>query len=189
MCVARLCTDVYALDIVQWRKTHNRDTDKDLRTDKQTWDPTLFQQSSCHRRMTAVMRHTINRQQGNLRLTHLQCSQYAWSRNQDVQPQSMLQIPSRLPREYESPSPDHRKRYTGVVNTVLRYSNVSHLHQRVRHKIGDTIVRTSRFTGNFTRDEWNNLLHLFNLSHFSSTCCAENSSLTSFTKTMAKRML
>ena len=27
--------------------------------------------------------------------------------------------------------------------------------------------------GNFTRDEWNNLLHLFNISHFSSTCCAK----------------
>ena len=56
MCVARLCTDVYALDTVQWRQTHNRDTDKELRTSKQTWDPTLFQQSSCHCRMTAVMR-------------------------------------------------------------------------------------------------------------------------------------
>ena len=58
----------------------------------------------------------------------------------------MLQIPSRLPREYESPSPDHRTKYTGVVNTVLRYSNVLHLHQRVCHKVGDTVVRTSRFT-------------------------------------------
>ena len=56
----------------------------------------------------------------------------------------MPQIPSRLPREYESPSPDHRTRYTGVVDTVLRYSNVLHLHQRVCHKIGDTMVRTSR---------------------------------------------
>ena len=46
----------------------------------------------------------------------------------------------------EIPSPDHRKRYTGVVNTVLRYSNVLHLHQRVCHKVGDTMVRTSRFT-------------------------------------------
>ena len=27
--------------------------------------------------------------------------------------------------------------------------------------------------GNFTRDEWNNLLHLFNISHFSSTCCVQ----------------
>ena len=39
-----------------------------------------------------------------------------------------------------------RKRYTGVVDTVLRYSNVLHLHKRVCHKIGDTMVRTSRFT-------------------------------------------
>ena len=42
--------------------------------------------------------------------------------------------------------------------------------------------------GNFTRDEWNNLLHLFNISHFSSTRCAENSSLISCPNTMAKRM-
>ena len=27
--------------------------------------------------------------------------------------------------------------------------------------------------GNFTRDEWNNLLCLFNMSHFSSTVCSE----------------
>ena len=28
-------------------------------------------------------------------------------------------------------------------------------------------------TGNFTRDEWNRLLCLFNISHFSSTVCSE----------------
>ena len=33
--------------------------------------------------------------------------------------------------------------------------------------------------GNFTRDEWNHLLFLFNISHFSSTICSE---------TMAKRL-
>ena len=58
----------------------------------------------------------------------------------------MPQIPSRLPREYESPSPDHRAWYTVIVGIVLRYSNVLHLHQRVCHKIGDTMVPTSRFT-------------------------------------------
>ena len=31
--------------------------------------------------------------------------------------------------------------------------------------------------GNFTRAEGNNILHLFNISHFSSTCCAKNSRL------------
>ena len=39
---------------------------------------------------------------------------------------------------------------------------------------------------NFTRDEWNNLLHLFNISHFSSICCTKNFSLKSCT-TMATR--
>ena len=41
--------------------------------------------------------------------------------------------------------------------------------------------------GNFTHDEWNNLLHLLNISHFSSSCCTENSSLTSYSKTVAKK--
>ena len=30
--------------------------------------------------------------------------------------------------------------------------------------------------GNFTRDEWNHLLSLFNISHFSSTVCSEHDS-------------
>ena len=50
-----------------------------------------------------------------------------------------------------------------------------------KHQLADILSR-----GNFTRDEWNNLLHLFNISHFSSTCCAKNSSLISCPKKMAK---
>ena len=42
--------------------------------------------------------------------------------------------------------------------------------------------------GHFTRDGWNNLFHSLNISHFSSTCCAKNSSLISCPKTVAKRM-
>ena len=41
--------------------------------------------------------------------------------------------------------------------------------------------------GNFTRDEWNSLHHLFNISYFSSTCCTKNFSLISCS-TMAKRI-
>ena len=52
-----------------------------------------------------------------------------------------------------------------------------------KHQLADILTK-----GNFTRDEWSNLLHLFNISHFSSICCAQNFSLTSCTKTMAKRM-
>ena len=43
--------------------------------------------------------------------------------------------------------------------------------------------------GNFTRDEWNHLLHLFNISHLSSVRCAQNFSFIScITERMAKRM-
>ena len=52
-----------------------------------------------------------------------------------------------------------------------------------KHQLADLSTK-----GNFKRDEWNNLLRLFNISHFSSTCCAKNSSLTSCPNTIAKRM-
>ena len=52
-----------------------------------------------------------------------------------------------------------------------------------KHQLADILTK-----GNFTHDEWNNLLYLFHISHFDSLCCAQNVSLTSCTKTMAKRM-
>ena len=51
-----------------------------------------------------------------------------------------------------------------------------------KHQLADMLTKR-----NFTRDEWNNLLHLFNISHFSSTCCTKNFSLISCS-TMAKRI-
>ena len=41
-----------------------------------------------------------------------------------------------------------------------------------KHQLADLLTK-----GNFTRDEWNNLLHLINVSHFSSNCCAQNARL------------
>ena len=52
-----------------------------------------------------------------------------------------------------------------------------------KHQFADILTK-----GNFTHDEWNNVLHLFNSSHFSSTCCAKNSSLIRCPEKMAKRM-
>ena len=52
-----------------------------------------------------------------------------------------------------------------------------------KHQLADMLTKV-----NVTRDEWNNLLHLFNISHFSLLCCSQNFSLTSCTKTMGKRM-
>ena len=52
----------------------------------------------------------------------------------------------------------------------VRYSDT-------RRQLADILTK-----GNFKRDDWNNLLHLFNVSHFSSLCCAQNSSLISSPK-------
>ena len=52
-----------------------------------------------------------------------------------------------------------------------------------KHQLEDILTK-----GNFTRDEWNNLLHLFNISNFSSLCCAQNFRLTGCPKKIAKRM-
>ena len=51
-----------------------------------------------------------------------------------------------------------------------------------KHQLADMLTK-----GNFKRDEWNNLIHLFNISHFSSTCCTKNFSLISCS-TMGKRI-
>ena len=52
-----------------------------------------------------------------------------------------------------------------------------------KHQLADILTK-----GNFTRDEWNHLHPLFNISHVSSTCCAKNSISISCSNTMAKRM-
>ena len=52
-----------------------------------------------------------------------------------------------------------------------------------KHQLADILTE-----GNFARDEWNNLLHLLNISHFNSTCCSKDSSLISCPNTMAQRM-
>ena len=52
----------------------------------------------------------------------------------------------------------------------------------IKHQLADMLTN-----GNFTRDEWNHLLTLFNISHFSSTCCTKNFSFISCS-TMAKRI-
>ena len=50
-----------------------------------------------------------------------------------------------------------------------------------KHQRADILIK-----GNFTRDEWNTLLYLFNIIHSSSLSCAQNFSFASRTKTMTK---
>ena len=62
----------------------------------------------------------------------------------------------------------------------MRY--VSRTHRVALDWLFDRKIWTPNFVssmstptkGNFTRDEWNNLLYLFDISHSSSLCCAQN---------------
>ena len=77
----------------------------------------------------------------------------------------------------------HRVALDWLFDRINPGSKIQIRYIDTKHQLADILTK-----GNFTRDEWNNLLHLFNISHFSSTCCAKNSSLISCSKTMAKRM-
>ena len=77
----------------------------------------------------------------------------------------------------------HRVAMDWLIDGINLDSKIQIRYIDTKHQLADMLTK-----GNFARDEWNNLLHLFNISHFSSTCCAMHSSLISYTKTMAKRM-
>ena len=77
----------------------------------------------------------------------------------------------------------HRVALDLLFDRIYLGSKIQVRYIDTKHQLADILTE-----GNFTRDEWNNLLHLFNISHFSSTCYAKNSSLISCPKTMAKRM-
>ena len=77
----------------------------------------------------------------------------------------------------------HRVALGLVVDTITLDSKIQIKYIDTKHQLADILTK-----GNFTRDEWNNLLYLLNISPFSSTSCAKISSLISCPKTMAKRM-
>ena len=77
----------------------------------------------------------------------------------------------------------HRVALDWLFDRINLDSEIQIRYVDAKHQLADMLTK-----GNFARDEWVNLLHLSNISHFSSTCCAENSSLISCSKAMAKRM-
>ena len=77
-----------------------------------------------------------------------------------------------------SPTPRHVSRTHSVAvdwlfDRINLDSRIQIKYVDTKNQLGDILTK-----GNFTRDEWNHLLNLFNISHFSSTAC---------TAAMAKR--
>ena len=77
----------------------------------------------------------------------------------------------------------HRVDFDWLFDRINLDSRIQIRCIETKHQLADILTK-----GNVTCHEWNNLLHLFNSNHFSSTCCVKNSSLISCPNTMAKRM-
>ena len=76
----------------------------------------------------------------------------------------------------------HRVALDWLFDRINLDSKIQIRYLDTKHHLADMLTK-----GNFTRDEWNNLLHLFNISHFSSICCTKNFRWISCS-TMAKRI-
>ena len=103
---------------------------------------------------------------------------YVFEDNEDV----IMMIRKGRSQTIRHVSRTHRVALDWLFDRINLDSKIQIRYVDAKHELADTLIKC-----NFTRDEWNNLLHVFNISHFSSICCAENSSLISCTKTM-KRM-
>ena len=78
----------------------------------------------------------------------------------------------------------HRVSLDWLFDRINLDRNIQIRYIDTKHHIADMLTE-----GHPTRDEWNNLLRLFNISHFRSLCCAKNLSLLScITERMARRM-
>ena len=77
----------------------------------------------------------------------------------------------------------HRVALDWLFDRINLDSKIQIRYIDTKHQLADILTK-----GTVTCDEWNNQLHFLNISHFSSTCCAENSSFISCLNTMAKRM-
>ena len=71
----------------------------------------------------------------------------------------------------------HRVALDCLFDKINLDSDIQIRYIDTKHQLADILTKR-----NFPRDEWNIILQLFNISHFSSTCCAKNSSLISCTK-------
>ena len=80
-------------------------------------------------------------------------------------------------------SQTHRVALDWLFDRINLDPEIQTKHIDTKHQLADMLIK-----GNFTRDEWNNLLHLLNISNLSSVCCFQFFSSTSCPKTMSKRL-
>ena len=81
---------------------------------------------------------------------------------EDIEAVIKMIIKSRSPT-MRHVSRTHRVALDGLFDRIYLNPKIQIGYIDTIHQIADILTK-----GNFTRDEWNNLLHLFNISHFNS---------------------
>ena len=76
----------------------------------------------------------------------------------------------------------HKVALDWLFDRIILDPKIQNWYIDTKHQFADILYKD-----NFTRDEWNNLLQLFNISHFISFCCAQNLSLNCSSNKLAKR--
>ena len=75
----------------------------------------------------------------------------------------------------------HRVALDSLFDRINLDPKIQTKHIDTKYQLADMLTKD-----NFTRDEWNNLLRLFNISNLSTVCCFKFCSSTSWPKTMSK---
>ena len=118
--------------------------------------------------MTHVLNH-INCVPSNVQFSHQEALLYVFEDNEVV---IKMIIKGRSPT-MRHVSRTHRVALDWLFDRINLDPNIQIKYIDTKNQLADILNK-----GNFIRDEWNHLLCLFNISHFSSTVCSE---------TMAKR--
>ena len=105
----------------------------------------------------------------NVQFSHLQALLYVFEDNEAV---IQMIINGRIPT-MRHVSRTHRVALDWLFDRINLDSKIQIKYIDTKNQVAHILTK-----GNFTRDEWNHLLSLFNISHFSSTVCSD---------TMAKR--
>ena len=119
--------------------------------------------------MTNVLNH-IDCVPSNVQFSHQEALLYMF---EDNEAEIKMIIKGRSPT-MRHVSRTHRVALDWLFDRINLDPKIQIMYIDTKNQLADILTK-----GNFTRDEWNHLLYLFNISHFSSTVCSE---------TMAKRL-
>ena len=133
-----------------------------IQTTERPGRPVFIDKSQRSQGMTNVLNH-INRVPSNVQFSHQEALLYVFEDNEAV---IKMIIKGRSPT-IRHVSRTHRVALDWLFDKINLDPKIQIKYIDTKNQLADMLTK-----GYFTRDEWNHLLCLFNISHFSSTVCS-----------------